>query len=101
MRRYGHLFDTAASPANLWRAWRELRRGKRNRSSVRAFERGAELRVHRLHRELVAARYRPAGYQLKLLLEPKRRLIAAAACRSATSPASGGAITTSTASTTS
>ncbi len=81
MKTFGGLFDRLVSPANLWRAWREFRRGKRGRPSVRAFELGAEREALRLHRELSAGGYRCGEYRLMALREPKRRLIAAACVR--------------------
>ncbi len=64
MKTFGGLFDRLVSRANLWRAWREFRRGKRDRPSVRAFELDAEREVLRLHRELGAADYRCGEYRL-------------------------------------
>ncbi len=81
MRRLGCLFDTVASRRNLWRAWLDFRRGKRRRPSVRAFELDADRHVLALRRELDAGRYRPRGYRLLAIREPKRRLIAAADVR--------------------
>lgn len=81
MRRLGGLFDEVVSVANLWRGWRTFRRGKRSRSSVRAFELAAERHVLALHRELTAGAYRPGPFRLLLIRRPKRRLIAAAPVR--------------------
>ncbi len=78
MKRFGGLFDQVSSTENLWRAWREFRRGKRGRPSVRAFELDAERQILRLHRELPAGQYLPGEYRLAGITEPKRRLIAAA-----------------------
>ena len=81
MKSYGGLFDTVVSAANLWRSWREFRRGKRSRPSVRAFELVAEREILRLERELRTGRYLPGDYRLVTLREPKKRLIAAAPVR--------------------
>ncbi len=81
MRTFGGLFERLISPANLWRGWREFRRGKRDRPSVRAFELDVEREVPRLHRELAGGDYRCGDYRLMALREPKRRLIAAADVR--------------------
>ncbi|MEE8524947.1 MAG: RNA-directed DNA polymerase [Thermoanaerobaculia bacterium] len=81
MKRLGNLFDTVASTDNLWAAWLEFRRGKRNRPSVRAFEFDVDRELFALGRELHGGSYRPGGYRLRLLHEPKRRLIAAAPVR--------------------
>ncbi len=81
MRRLGGLFDEIASTINLWRAWREYRRGKRSRPSVLAFEPEADREVIRLHYALERGAYRPGSYRLMLVREPKVRLIAAAPVR--------------------
>ncbi|MBF0138168.1 MAG: RNA-directed DNA polymerase [Magnetococcales bacterium] len=81
MRRFGNLFDEIASPNNLWRAWREFCRGKRHRTSVMAFAWRADQEVFSLNWQLMAGTYRPAGYRVKMIHEPKRRLVAAAPVR--------------------
>lgn len=81
MRRLSGLFPEIASVENLWRAWRDFRRGKRRRPSVQAFEPNADCQVLSLHRSLETGTYRPAGYRLVEIRVPKRRLIAAAPVR--------------------
>ena len=81
MKRIGGLFAEVTSPRNLWRAWRDFRRGKRSRPSVLAFEPEADRHVLALHRSLDAGTYRPGPYRLSWIKEPKRRLIAAAPVR--------------------
>lgn len=81
MKRFGGLFDEIASTRNLWRGWREFRRGKRKRPSVRAFELRSEREVMMLHREITGGEYRGGGYRLRFLHEPKKRLISAADVR--------------------
>lgn len=81
MRRCSSLYDIIASRENLWGAWRDFRRGKRARRSVRAFELDADRHVLRLHRDLTKQLYRPGPYHLKLIREPKKRLVAAAQVR--------------------
>ena len=81
MRRIGGLFEEIVAPANLWAAWREFRRGKGGRRDVRAFEHRAPREVVRLAAALREGRYRPGGYRLLLVHEPKVRLVAAAPIR--------------------
>ncbi len=81
MRRAGGLFDEVVSVRNLWRAWRDFRRGKRGRPSVARFEPEADRQVLRLHRALAAGRWRPGTPRLVLVREPKRRVVAAAPVR--------------------
>ncbi|MBF0108657.1 MAG: RNA-directed DNA polymerase [Magnetococcales bacterium] len=69
------------SPINLWRAWLEFRRGKRNRPSVMEFEWQVTRELFFLHQQLAEETYTPSGYRLKMIHEPKRRLVAAAPVR--------------------
>ncbi|MFH2001056.1 MAG: RNA-directed DNA polymerase [Planctomycetota bacterium] len=78
MRRFGNLFQHIISHRNLWRAWRDFRRGKRGRPSVCANEMDADRRILRLRRALLAKTYKPGAYRFIMIREPKRRLIAAA-----------------------
>jgi hypothetical protein len=48
---------------------------------VRAFEPDADKQVLRLHHELMRGQYAPRPYHLKLIREPKKRLVAAANVR--------------------
>jgi hypothetical protein len=79
--RTWHGWDEIVAPLNVWRAWREFERGKRRRPDVAAFSLEAERHVLRLARELAAGTYRPGGYQLRRITDPKRRLVAAASVR--------------------
>ena len=81
MRRHGDLFERVVALENMWHAWRDFRRGKRHRPTVRAFELDADRSVARLARSLAEGSYRPGAYRLKLLRDPKTRLIAAAPVR--------------------
>jgi RNA-directed DNA polymerase len=81
MRRVGGLFDEVASLEGLWAAWRTFRRGKRGRRTVAAFELDADRQLLRLHRALTSGGYAPGPYRLKLIREPKVRLISAAPVR--------------------
>jgi RNA-directed DNA polymerase len=81
MRRVGGLFAQVVSPSNLWGAWRDFRRGKRARPTVASFEIDVDQAIVRLADALASGAYRPGRYRLRLLLEPKKRLIAAAPVR--------------------
>lgn len=81
MKRYGQLFGDVTGTSNLWSAWLEFRRGKRRRPSVRAFELDADREVFQMHRQIAAGDWRPEPFRLKVVREPKRRLIAAAPVR--------------------
>ena len=81
MRRVGGLFDEVVGLDNLWAAWRTFRRGKRGRPTVARFEADADRQLPRLHRALTSGGYAPGPYRLKLIREPKVRLISAAPVR--------------------
>lgn len=79
--RSWQCFEEIADPLNLWRAWCDFQRGKRQRANVAAFALDADRHVHRLARELAAGTYRPGPYRLRRISDPKRRVVAAAAVR--------------------
>lgn len=82
MHRIPHgSFERLSSPEALWRAWRACRLGKGRHSTVAAFDLEADREVFRLNRELRGDRYRPSGWRLRLIHDPKTRLIAAPAVR--------------------
>ncbi|MCP4657709.1 MAG: hypothetical protein GY856_20065 [bacterium] len=63
----------------LWRAWRSCRRGKRRQPRIAAFDLDADTYLCRLHRQLCDGSYRPSGYRLRVIYDPKKRLVAAPA----------------------
>ncbi len=65
----------------LWHAWLDCRRGKRRQPAIAAFDLNADRHLFRLARELRDGRYRPSPYRLRLVRDPKTRLIAAPAIR--------------------
>ncbi len=81
MKRAGDLFHKTAEIRNLWRAWRQFRRGKRNRPSVRRFEAEADREIIKLSRDLEQKNYSHGGYHLFFINDPKIRLISAASVR--------------------
>ncbi len=81
MKRHGRLFDKTASLTNLWNAWREFRKGKRDRPSVRRFELDCDRNIVQLKRLLNQNKYHHGSYRLFFVREPKVRLIAAASVR--------------------
>lgn len=74
-------FDTLASPVALWQAWRAVRCGKRRGPVVARYEMEADRDLLALRRELVDGRYHPRPWTLRLIRDPKPRLIAAPAVR--------------------
>ena len=70
-------FERLSEPRALWRAWLSCRRGKRRQPRIVAFDLDADTHIFRLHRALRDGRYRPSGYRLQVVHEPKTRLVAA------------------------
>jgi len=74
-------FERIRDFATLWRAWEDCRAGKRRQPRMARFDLDAGPEILALHRELAAGRYRPSPYRVKLVRDPKLRLIAAPAIR--------------------
>jgi len=79
MKRTGNLFDQAFSIANLYAAYEDARRGKRNRRACFEFERHLGERIAQLHAALMDGSYRPEPYFKFTVREPKERVILAPA----------------------
>jgi RNA-directed DNA polymerase len=75
------IYSQVYAFANLYRSFRQARRGKRDRSEVAAFEFDLEENLFRLQEELAARTYRPAPYRSFYVRDFKRRLISAAPFR--------------------
>jgi len=78
MKRHRDLFPQVCSFENLHRAFREARRGKRDREEVAAFEYDAEKGLLELQAALLDGGYRPGPYRHFWIRDPKRRKISAA-----------------------
>jgi len=74
-------FDRLSDLAMLWRAYLRCRRGKRRTPVVARFDLDADLHIAALQRELRSGRYAPGPYRLRVIRDPKLRLIAAAPLR--------------------
>ncbi len=81
MKRLRDLWPQLIAFDNLWRAWRQARRGKSRSTGAVAFELNLERELLALQRELTDGSYQPGGYRLFTLYERKPRLIAAAPFR--------------------
>ncbi len=71
-----HLFPRLCDPEHLERAAAETVRGKRRRRDVAWFLFRREAELERLRAELAAGTYRPEGFELVRIRDPKPRLIA-------------------------
>ncbi len=72
-------FEGLSSFEALWSAWQACRRGKRRWPTLAAFDLDADLTLLRLHHALVEGRYAPSPYRIRLVRDPKIRLVAAPA----------------------
>ena len=81
MKTYKNLYPRVHDFANLYRAFRQARRGKRDRVAVASFEFDLEDNLLRLQAELRDSTYRPGPYTNFHIQEPKRRLVSAAPFR--------------------
>jgi hypothetical protein len=81
MKTHKHLFPQICEFDNLYRAYRNARRGKREKRQVYDFEFNLESELLRLQNELLSQTYQPGAYTNFRLDDRKRRLISAAPFR--------------------
>jgi retron-type reverse transcriptase len=81
MKTYKHLYPQICAFDNLYRAYRDARKGKRDKAQVARFEFNAESELLRLQEELLTQTYQPGAYTNFRLDDRKRRLISAAPFR--------------------
>jgi retron-type reverse transcriptase len=77
----GTLFEHIISLENLFLAWREFSRGKRNKKDVELFEMALEDNLFQLHKELSSGTYRHGPYVSFYISDPKLRHIHKASVR--------------------
>lgn len=80
-RIFHNLFNRVISLENLFKSWREFRKGKRNRSDVQDFEFSLEDNLFQLHQELKNKTYRHSNYIPFYITDPKLRHIHKATVR--------------------
>ena len=82
MKPLCHVFEEIVSLENLFRAAdATLTHGRRFRGEGAAFKFNLEAEVLKLHDQLATGRYRHGCYRLFTVLDPKVRIIAAAAVK--------------------
>jgi retron-type reverse transcriptase len=81
MKTHKNLFHRVTAFGNLYQAFREASRGKRNQPDVQRFEYHLEERLWEIKRELEAGGYCWGGYRSFWINDPKPRLIHAAPFR--------------------
>jgi hypothetical protein len=74
-------FERLSSVEALWESWLKCRRGKQRRPAIAAFDLNADKAVFALHRALRSGAYRPSPSHIRLVRDPKLRLVAAPAIR--------------------
>ena len=72
-----HSFERLSSLQTLWHAYHSCRRGKRRQPRMAAFDLDADHHICALHRVLISDRYTPQPWRLRVIHDPKTRLIAA------------------------
>ncbi len=79
MRIYKNLFSQITALENLFAAWDEFKKDKRNKKDVQAFEFRLEQNIFELHRDLLAKKYTHLPYSGFFIRDPKVRHIHKAA----------------------
>jgi len=75
MKTFTNLFEQTISTENLFRAWKEFRRGKSSKKDVMRFEYRLEQNIFELYRDLKSKRYKHGPYQGFYITDPKQRHI--------------------------
>lgn len=81
MRVFKKLFSNITDPENLFLAWDEFKRDKRNKADVLLFEKNLEQNIFALHRDVATETYRHGPYEGFPICDPKRRQIHKATVR--------------------
>lgn len=70
-----HLYPQIISIENLFQAWDEFKKGKRNKKDVQEFEINLEDNLFHLHQQLATKTYQHGGYAAFNIYDPKFRHI--------------------------
>jgi len=81
MKTFKQLYHQIYDFANLLQAFRNARKGKKNKRNVAAFEWQLEDNVLQLQQELQNKTYQPGAYRTFKIYDPKERMISAAPFR--------------------
>ncbi len=81
MKTYSQLYPQICAFENIFKAYRDARKGKRKFASVADFEFSQEEELVRLHDELQTQTWQPGPYHSFYIHDPKKRLISAAPFR--------------------
>lgn len=75
MKKLEIIFEKIISLENLFSAWEEFKKGKRNKKDVMAFEYQLEENIFHLHKELRTRTYTHGAYTDFFIQDPKQRHI--------------------------
>ncbi|OGY24553.1 MAG: hypothetical protein A2Y57_03315 [Candidatus Woykebacteria bacterium RBG_13_40_7b] len=81
MKTFSHLYNKIISLENLFQAWSEFKKGKRNKLDVGCFERHLEDNIFELYQDLVSKTYKHSSYTGFYIHDPKVRHIHKAVVR--------------------
>jgi RNA-directed DNA polymerase len=81
MNFFDHNYNNIISVENLLHAWREFRRGKKQKRDVMEFERNLMEHILNVHYDLKYRKYRHSGYDAFKITDPKPRDIHKASVR--------------------
>lgn len=81
MKIYTDIFNKIISSENLFLAWDEFKKDKKNKKDVMRFEWKLEENIFQLHKDLKSRKYKHGPYSTFYIHDPKRRHIHKAAVR--------------------
>ena len=81
MKIYKNIFEKIISAENLFLAWNEFKKDKRNKIDVLQFEWNLEENIFQLRRDLKSGGYKHGGYESFYITDPKLRHIHKASVR--------------------
>lgn len=75
MKRHGNLFSNIADLGNIYKAYRNARKGKGWQKTVKEFEKNLDANLNKIQQSLVSKTFQTSSYKTKIIHEPKKRII--------------------------
>lgn len=75
MKRHGNLFSNIADLDNIYKAYRNARKGKGWQNTVKEFEKNLDVNLNKIQQSLVNKTFQTSPYKTKIIHEPKKRII--------------------------
>ena len=75
MKRYGNLFEKITDTENIYRAYRNARKGKSWQDTIKNFEADLSNNIDRIRESLINRTFTTSEYSVFTIHEPKERLI--------------------------